>query len=197
MLACPLTSEKDDGENVIHESPQHAIDLLIAEFQALRGEVENALSAQQTMININITAIAVASGLVLSHKVDPLFLLVAAAISSGLGLYVEGSWHHIRRVLRYIDGSLRPLAIEYTGDERVLAWEKWSLAHGGAWKRVIPVGLATVIIFSAMPAAMLVWTIPHIESLGVWLAWAGTAIVFVLQLSMGALLAWNILRRGL
>jgi len=179
------------------EKRRYVIDVLIAEFQALRNEIDNALSAQQTMMNVNITAIAVASGLVLSHKIEPVFLLVAAVFSSGLGLYIEGGWHHIRRVLRYIDGTLRPLVVEYTGDERVLGWETWSLKSGGVWKRVIPVGLAIVITFSVMPAAMLIWTTPYMKGLWLWLAWAGTATVFVLQLSMGALLAWDLLRHKL
>ena len=85
--------------------------------------------------------------------------------------------------------------MEYTGDDRVLAWETWSLTNPGAWKRVIPVGLAIVVIFSAMPCVMLIWTFPHIKGLGPWLAWAGTATVFILQLSAGATLASDILRR--
>lgn len=176
------------------KSPTHAIDVVIAEFQALRSEIENALSSQQTMININITAIAVIAGLVLSRKVDPLLLLVAAAISSGLGLYMQGSWYHVRRVISYINGTLRPLAIEYTGDDRVLAWETWSITRGGSWKRVALLGLATVIIFSVMPFVMLIWVIPRLESLWAWLAWTGTAIVFVVQLFTGAWLAWDIIR---
>jgi hypothetical protein len=176
------------------KSPSHTIDVIIAEFEALRNEINNAVSSQQTTININITAIAVISGLVLSHKADRLLLLVAAAISCGLGLYMEGSWHHIRRVVAYINGTLRPLATEYTGDERILAWETWSLTHGGAWKRVVPLGLATVVIFSVMPFVMLIWTIPDLKSPWLWLAWAGTATVFVLQVTTGAWLAWDIFR---
>jgi hypothetical protein len=176
------------------KSPKEAVNIIIAEFQAMRTEIDNALSSQQTMININVTAIAVISGLVLAHKVAPLLLLIAAAISSGLGLYVLGSWYHVRRVISYINGFLRPLAIEYTGDERMLAWETWSLGRGGAWKRVALLGLATLIIFSVMPFVMLVWSIPHLESLSVWLAWSGTATIFIVQLSAGVWLGWDILR---
>jgi hypothetical protein len=173
---------------------KHVIDLVIVEFQAMRTEIDNALSSQQTIMNINVTAIAVIFGLVLSHKVAPLLLLIAAAISSGLGLYVLGSWYHVRRVISYINGELRPLAVDYTDDPRVLKWETWSLENGGAWKRVALLGLATLIIFYVMPFVMLVWSIPHLESLSAWLAWSGTAIIFIVQLSAGIWLAWDILR---
>jgi hypothetical protein len=175
-------------------SPDRVVNAALAEFTALRSEMDNANSSQQTIVNINITAAGLIFSFVLAKKADPLLLLVAAAISSALGMYIQGSWYHVRRIARYIDTTLRPLMIEYTGESKVFGWEQAVQARQGWWVRLVPVGLATAVLFSLIPLVVLIWVIPYLKNSTDWLAWSIAVLLFLMQLCTGGWLALQIVR---
>lgn len=175
-------------------SSARVIEVALAEFTALRSEIDNANSSQQTIININITAAGLIFSFVLANKADPLLLLVASGISSALGMYIQGSWYHVRRITRYIDTTLRPLMVTYTGESKVFGWEQEVLVRRASWGRVVPVGLATAVLFSLIPLVVLIWVIPYLKSSTGWLAWAIAMLLFLMQFCTGCWLALEIIR---
>lgn len=66
------------------------IDVRLAEFTALRQEIQNRSGLQQTLIGLNVTAITAVAGVVLSKHASPAALLVLPPICITLGfLWVD------------------------------------------------------------------------------------------------------------
>ena len=70
------------------------LNLTVAEFNALRGEIKDRSTIAYTLMNINITATTAIAGFVLSSKADPILLLILPLLSPALGmLFVDHSYN--------------------------------------------------------------------------------------------------------
>ena len=140
------------------------IEARLAEYAALRQEIQNRSGLQQTLIGLNVTAIGALVGLVLSTKASSSALLILPPICTTLAfLWID---HH--RVIREIGLYIV---------EEVWAWiPSWQLAHGrgrnSGWFWV-PIGL--------------IWITPSVGALiaaplssqlhSQWWLWAADAVL--------------------
>ena len=157
------------------------VDVALAEFSALRSEIDNLASAHRTMINLNITVVAAITGLVLANRADPHLLLALPLVSGAIGLVYQWYVMHAKHIGDYIDETLRPLLVEQTGDDRMLAWEHRLRTE--VYRRpgsAITSRIAYVLLFPAVPAASLVVTYQHLDSPWYWTTWlAGFGLLIV------------------
>jgi hypothetical protein len=175
------------------EPRDRAMDTVLAEYNALRTEITSTIGSQQTLVGLNITAAATVAGLVVAEKADPKLFLVAAALSSVLGLVYVASALHIESIGSYITNVLRPVAVEYTGDVRLLGWVK----HFRVYHRktsLIYRSLTMGVVFFGVPIIALVWAPPHLDNWN-WVAWALTVGLLVVQFGAWTLFGVRSLRR--
>jgi hypothetical protein len=165
--------------------PGAAVDVVLAEFAALRNEIDQLAGAQRKMINLNITAVATIVGLVLAQRADPHLLLALPVVSAAIGLVYQWYVLHAKHIGDYIDAILRPLLVAHTGDERVLGWEHqlrttvYRRRGSGLAGR-----LSYLLLFPAVPAVALAATIAYLDTAWHWLAWTGGLALFGTQVTV-------------
>jgi hypothetical protein len=160
------------GEQSDHPA-ERIVNVALAEFQALQGEITNVLSSSQTIINIDITATAAIVGLVVSENVDPRLLLVAAGLSSALGLMYAANAFQVTAIAYHIEAVLRPAIVQHTGDDRLLSWNRSFRGERPAPARLVR-AVGVVLLFLAVPLVALVWVIPSLQDTRSWVAWGLT-----------------------
>jgi putative Mn2+ efflux pump MntP len=185
------TLSKPDSEQGAYEGP-------LAEFSALRQEIERRNLVQHGLFVLQLTSAGAIFSFVLAHK-DHLGFLLIIPISTYMlcARYVEQQYG-IQRAAIYIKTEL---------SNRVpggLGWEAWQTQHlefvrGSTIRRVN----ALLIIFPAIASAALIWTVAPVfgagfrlstvERLGIYATWfAGIiAIVFCVQM------IWSMMRHPL
>ena len=162
-----------------------AIDVTLAEFAALRSEIDNLANAQRTMMHLNITVVAAIAGFVLADRANPRLLLAIPLASSAIGFVYQWYILHGKRIGDYINETLRPILVEHTGDDRVLAWEHQLRTRVYAKPGSRLAGrLAYVLLFPAIPAVSLAAVIPYLGSGWHWGVWALGAVLSVAQVTM-------------
>jgi hypothetical protein len=163
------------------DATKQVVSAVLAEFQALQGEITNVLSAQQTIINIDITATAAIVGLVVTEKVDARLLLVAVGLSCALGLLYAANAFQITAIAHHIEAVHRPTIVEHTGDDRLLSWNH--SFRGGP--RPAPARLVravgVILLFLALPLVALVWVIPSMCDTWSWVAWGLSLCLFAVN----------------
>ncbi len=148
------------------------VDVALAEFAALRNEIDNLAGAHRTMMNLNITVVAALVGFVLANRADPHLLLALPPASGAIGLVYQWYVLHARNIGDYINEHLRPLLAEYTGDDRVLGWEHH--LRTSVYRRFgsnLSGRLSYLIIFPGVPVAGLAVTAPLLDSPWYVAAW--------------------------
>src|SRR5687768_11405744 len=91
----------------VRTQADRVVDIALAEFSALRNEIDNLANAQRTVMNMNITVVAAIAGFVLANRADP-HLLIALPIASGaIGLLYQWYIVHAKHIGDYIDDVLR------------------------------------------------------------------------------------------
>lgn len=126
----------------------------LAEFVALRQEIDRRSTAQQGILVLQITAAGTIGGLVLHAPGKTIVLLVVPLVSFALScLYLDNAFQ-IARNARYITEKLSD---QVPGG---LGWEKWqrrtphSQAHNVSWK------LSLFAVFPLVGAVALAWSGP-------------------------------------
>lgn len=149
------------------------ISAALAEYTALRAEVANRISGQDTMLNLYMTAVAAIFGFALSGHADLLILLVLPLLSTAARLLYHNHNLYIKLVSAYLNDQLRPLVTERLGEPGLLGWHERSAEYqtGPRWRRLAhPAGLG--LLFPVPAAVALVLVIPRLFSPWAWLAWA-------------------------
>ncbi len=161
------------------------VEVALAEFSALRSEIDNLANAHRTMINLNITVVAAIAGFILAEKARPHLLLVIPLASGAIGLVYQWYVLHAKHIGDYINERLRPLLIDHTQDERVLAWEHRLRTEVYARRGSSLAGqLAYILLFPAVPAASLAIALPYLDSGWHWAAWIAGAALSVAQVTI-------------
>ena len=107
------------------EAAAAAATILVAEFAALRAEIQDRSRNELNMVTLNITASAGVWGLALSGHVATGIVLVLCLLCPSLGrIYADnGMWS--QRIGEYIDQNLRPIAVVLSAEPHLLEWEAW------------------------------------------------------------------------
>jgi hypothetical protein len=146
--------------------------VVLAEYTALRAEVTNRISGQDTLLSLYMTATAAIFGLALSGHANSLILLVLPLLSAAARLLYHNHNVYIRLASAYINDQLRPLVTEHLGEPRLLGWGQQVAAyHRAPWRHRLahPAGLA--LLFPVPAAIALVLVVPRLASPWTWLAW--------------------------
>ena len=149
------------------------ISAALAEYTALRAEVTNRISGQDTMLNLYMTAVAAIFGFALSGHADLLILLVLPLLSTAARLLYHNHNLYIKLVSAYLNDQLRPLVTDRLGEPGLLGWHEQSAEYqrGQRWRRLAnPAGLG--LLFPVPAAVALVLVVPRLFSPWAWLAWA-------------------------
>lgn len=159
------------------------VDMVVAELGVLRAEMAQKRTAQVAILGLNLTATTTTLGLVISQKIDIRVLILLPILTSSLGILTLVQSMDIRTIARYINEVLRPITLDYLGDERVLFFECYyrqarQLRYLGA--------LSSGALFPLLSTGALILVAPHVGSLLEWFTWALGVGLVVTQV-----LAWT------
>ncbi|WP_433192743.1 hypothetical protein ACQP1G_29100 [Nocardia sp. CA-107356] len=174
------------------EQPSRVIDCALAEFSALRGELDEIGRGQRTVMSLNISANTAVAAFVLSQRVAPQLLLVIPYLSVALGMLYQTYANHARYMGDYINEHLRPIIVEKAGDNRLFGWEqhmRTRLYQDSASR--LPMRAAFTLIVPMIPAVGLIWSIPYLHPAWYWLAWCGGLTLFALQIVSWIKQSWD------
>jgi hypothetical protein len=158
--ALPLRTASDEG--------QLASQAMLAEYAALRAEVDRRASTQWNVLALQLTATGVIASLAISRVSAVALLLVIPLSSYMLGSRYILHDYHLKLISRYIRDSLSG---RLGGN---LAWEGWKISHiepavqrgrwltPVAWNLLHPTrlafeGVAWLALLAAAVAAPYVW----------------------------------------
>jgi fatty acid desaturase len=156
------------------------LNLTIAEFNALRGEIKDRSATAYTLLNINITATTGIAGFVLSGNASPILLLILPLLSPALGLLFVDHSYNIDNLGSYIKSRLRPLAVAAAGDPSVLGYEDFIDAYEQKklW-RFLPLGLPLTLLFAGPPFAGLMFSWDQLKDGWAWALWIAGLLMFI------------------
>lgn len=123
---------------------------LIAEYNALRAEIDRRSQAQQTLSNLALTLTGATVAYALANDAI-VVLLLQPIIASALGLLYADHGKAIRRAGRYVERHLAPALADCAGDHRVLLWER--VAHSGATRVSRPLWLLPPLLVFVVSSA--------------------------------------------
>ncbi|MFI0796675.1 hypothetical protein ACH4OY_28905 [Micromonospora rubida] len=164
-----------------------AVDVALAEFAALRGEIDNLASAHRATMGLNITVVVALAGFVLTNHADPHLILALPPASGAIGLVYQWYVLHAKKIGDYINEHLRPMLVEHTGDDRVLGWE-----HQLRTTVYPTVGsnlsgrLSYLLLFPAVPVVSLAAAVPLLDSGWYVAAWVVGAALSATQITIWA-----------
>jgi hypothetical protein len=148
----------------------------------MRTEIYNRSNAQHTLINLNVTALGVIAGLVLTGRGDVQLLLLIPLVSTSIGLLYFDHSGAIERVGAYLDSILHPAVSSLTGDSHSLSWEKFaSKAFQINWVSILAFAVPLFFLFLGGPIFATIIVLPSLQSAWAWALWS---IDVVLQASL-------------
>jgi hypothetical protein len=160
----------------------------LAEFSALRSEIQARSGTGWTLVNLNLTATTAILGVVLSDKVTPRLLLALPLIAPSLGLLFIDHAYNINNIGSYIGARLRPIVTQAAGHNDLLGYEAViDKYEGNRILRMLPLGLPLTLLFSGIPVAALVFVVPSLDAAWAWVVWAFGLSLVLLQTSLWAL----------
>jgi hypothetical protein len=161
------------------------ISAALAEYAALRAEVTNRISGQDTMLSLYMTATAAIFGLALSGHASSLVLLVLPLLSAAARLLYHNHNVYIKLASAYINDQLRPLVTERLGEPRLLGWgQQVARYHRGPWRRRLAHPAALALLFPVPAATALILAVPRLASPWTWLAWSFGWLLLLAQLTL-------------
>ena len=162
------------------DSPQ--LDTALAEFSALRSEIASRSSAQTTILNFNLTAIAAIGTIVLSNKVSALALLTLPIICGCFGILFFDHAANIDQIGQYIDEKLKPV-IRAQSKSTLFAYQEWVKKYERrAFPRAFSLGLPLLVMFAGVPIVALIRTASLLNRdwvLALWILGLSVEIVLV------------------
>ncbi|HXM23621.1 MAG TPA: hypothetical protein VN948_20355 [Terriglobales bacterium] len=162
-----------------------SVQIALAEFAALRDEIANRSSGQNTLLNLNLTAIGGIGGVVLSGKAHLLLLLLLPILSPALGLLYFDHAINIKNIGNYIRDCLKKTLVTAAGDVELMRYEEIvSQYERRRILRFLPFGLPLFLTFAAVPIACLAATFWAVDIRGGWIwgLWATGLIMTVAYL---------------
>lgn len=149
-----------------------AVTVALAEFAGLREEITSRSTAQHTLMNLNLTAVGVVGGTVLSEHASPLLLLLLPVVGSALGIlfFDHASW--IENLGRYIASTIQPIVAAAGGDRRLLSWETGYRRETRRTSMMLRSGLPLLVMFVAGPITATVFSVSYLDHPWAWWVWS-------------------------
>jgi len=150
--------------------PKDQITILLAEYQALRAEIQTRSGAQSTMMQLTITALGALAALSFTQYGDRRMLLLIPVISTILGLVWLDHAANISNIGDFIQQRLWPALGTASGAEGLPDYEATVRAYErtpGGFLRLF--GLPPFLIFILVPIVSIV--IAFDSSSQDWLFW--------------------------
>jgi hypothetical protein len=164
-------------------SKAEQVQVALAEYATLRGEIASRISAQDAMIGIHVTAVAAIIGFALAERGSLIMLLIVPPLSCAVSAMYVNHNAYIRLISHYIETKLRPVLVSDVRSNE-LGWEKWCRGGGdGRADRLRRAHLVTLNALFLLPGVLtmgLVW--PALSSWWAWLAWWVNWALLVLEL---------------
>ena len=162
--------------------------ITLSEFSALRGEIGSRTSAQHTLINLNITAVAAVGGLVLSNKGDPFLLLLLPMLSPALGMLYIDHAINIMNIGTYIQEELWRRLRDIIGGHDLANYEQvidqYERRRG---LRLLLFGVPIFVMFAGVPIGSLFGLLSILDAV-----WKGALWIAGLLLTLAYLCFWVI-----
>lgn len=128
-----------------------AVTVLLAEYGALRAEIDRRSQAQQTMLNLALTFSGALLAYAVAHETIAVLLLQPIVVCA-LGLLYADHGFMIRRIGRYLRDHCAVEADRLTGEPGLMGWESSRERTAEGW-RPMWVG-PPVLIFLVGPVAV-------------------------------------------
>jgi len=174
------------------DQSERVLTCALAEFTALRSELDEIARGQRHILTLNVTTAAAFFGFVLSQTISARLLLITPFVSAAFGLLYQQYTLHAKGTGTYIAQQLRPLIVEYAGDERLWRWEQFLQQEMyRTLSSRVAMRLAFVLLVPGVPVFSLVWVFRYLDSPWTWIAWLAGIAVLAAQLS-----SWLIEARG-
>jgi hypothetical protein len=111
--------------------PSKAVDVAIAEFNALRAEIANRITVQSTGVGVGLTALGVIFGIVVKDDGDNRLLLAVPPLSTVICLLITRETYLMAKIGAYIRDELWPFLNRKVGEQvgELPSWES-RLARG-------------------------------------------------------------------
>src|SRR5262245_60944942 len=156
------------------------LNVVLAEFNALRGEIKDRASAAYTLLNLNITATTAVAGFVLSSKADAILLLILPLLSPALGMLFVDHSYNITNLGSYLNSRLRPLATAAAGDSRLLGYEEFvDQYEQNKLLRFLPLGFPFMLLFAGFPCAALLFSWAELKESWAWALWVAGVLMVI------------------
>jgi hypothetical protein len=133
------------------------VDISLAEFNAMRQEIADRSTTQNTLINLNLTAVAALVTIVATQEVDQRLLLLLCSISCALGLLWADHGRTIYDLGTHIGDEIRP-ALERIAATPVLTWEEKSQGYRRGRNIMLTYRLPLFLVYAGPPVAALLVT---------------------------------------
>lgn len=110
-------------EVVVTSSTQQVLQAMLAEYNALRVEIQRRSDAQHTLLQLHLTALTLISGAALSQKLGPWIIFLIPIEAAIFGLWWEDHALVIMEIGTYIRESVEPRVSRLLSVEKVMYWE--------------------------------------------------------------------------
>lgn len=97
--------------------------MVLAEYAVARDEIAKRSDAQHLIENLTITAAGTIIGVIIANQADSSLLLLVPFVTSVFGMIWIDHAQVISRIGTHIRDHLAPLAVEISGEPRVMRWE--------------------------------------------------------------------------
>ena len=101
-----------------------AVQVLVAQYSALRSEVAYRTTAQHTLLGLALTGFAAIGGLVITGGAGVVLLLIMPLLASTVGLLWLDHALAIFDIADYVDEKLAS-EVRILADREMLAWQPW------------------------------------------------------------------------
>jgi len=153
---------------------------IVAEFAALRSEIEDRSGHQRALVALNLTVLGTVTGYVLVSKAN-LILLVVPFFSTLLGLLWLDHAVVIGKLGAYLGEELRDELVTITGNPRIMGWEQkaWKFEEHG-FQRFVLFGIPVFGAFGGGSLAALIVAWSALRSGGHYALWMVDALLLLM-----------------
>ncbi len=160
------------------------INILLAEFGALRKEISDRSSAQHGLMTLNLTAITALGGFALSNVQYRLLLLLIPLLSPAIGMLYLDHGFNIAQIGAYLGRELQRACQAVTSGVTPCGYESVVRGYEGRLVRRLVFAVPTLLMFAGAPAVALALVYPAATG------WASVLWIAGLALLLAYLLFW-------
>ena len=168
--------------------PGRAVDVALAEFNALRAEILSRTTAQSALVGVGLTAVGVIFGFVAREGAGDQLLLAVPPVAAAVSLLSAAETYRVKLIGRYIQERLWPHLRDQVGP--LPSWEKEVAGRSRhASKLVIALLLdfpATFLFASASAASLL--AVEKADKTLVAVGWVLTSVTLLVPMGIGLII---------